>query len=398
MNEENCLVVVGEQSGEDHALSFLPALQAQVPGLHFFGVGGDRLAALGMEITYHLRNFATMGFVNVLAKVPFYYWALHDLTKEAVRRQCRYAILVDFQDFNLRLAQRLAAVGIKVFYYVAPQAWVWRPGRTKVLAAAVEVLFTILPFEKSWFTERGVKQVVSVLHPLAAVYGQEIQQWRQGQVQAKIQNMPTAAKKRLLLLPGSRNQEVKSLLPLFMEVAQELQQIMPLEVSAVLSPSLHKKTSQMITDLAAQGRIDQVYGAGDLMAALKNAHVCLAASGTVTLACALMQVPTVICYKLSKLNELIYRCLVSYRGPIGLANIIRQELTFPEFLQEDACPAKIIPILRKWLNSPAEYQQIAERLHTTLSCLTGANEDAAAVMAAYFQRPREPQQESLRKP
>jgi len=123
MKEEHCLVIAGEQSGEDHALSFLPSLQKKAPHLHFFGVGGERLAKLGMEIIYPLRSFATMGFVNVLAKVPFYYRALRHLTQEAVRRQCRYAILVDFQDFNLRLAQRLSAAGIKVFYYVAPQAW-----------------------------------------------------------------------------------------------------------------------------------------------------------------------------------------------------------------------------------------------------------------------------------
>ena len=387
MDKENCLVVVGEQSGEDHALSFLPALQAQVPTLHFFGVGGERLAAMGMELTYHLRSFATMGFINVLAKLPFYYHALNHLAKEAVRRKCRYAILVDFQDFNLRLAQKLAAAGIKVFYYVAPHAWVWRPGRTKILAAAVEVLFTILPFEKSWFKERGVKQVVSVLHPLAAVYGEEIQQWQQGLVQAKIQNMPTAEKKRLLLLPGSRNQEVQALFPLFMQVAQELKSITPLEISTVLSPSLNPRTRQLITEQAALGLIDKVYAASELMAALKNAHVCLAASGTVTLACALMQVPTVICYKISKLNALIYRCLVSYRGPVGLANIIRQEIIFPEFLQEAAVPANIIPVLRKWLSSATEYRQVAERLHTTLSCLTGENEDAAMVMAKYFQHP-----------
>lgn len=388
MKEEHCLVIAGEQSGEDHALSFLPALQKKVPHLHFFGVGGDRLAALGMEIIYPLRRFAVMGFVNVLAKVPFYYRALRHLTQEAVRRQCRYAILVDFQDFNLRLAQRLAAAGIKVFYYVAPQAWVWRPGRTKILASAVEVLFTILPFEKSWFKERGVKQVVSVLHPLAVVHGEEVQKWQQGPAAAKIQSMPTAEKKRLLLLPGSRNQEVKSLLPLFLQVALELKKIMPLEISTVLSPSLAPEPTKQIKDLAAQRVIDRIYPDYELIDALKNSHVCLAASGTVTLACALFQVPTVICYKLSWLNELIYRCCVSYEGPIGLANIIRQELIFPEFLQRQATVENILPVLRKWLGSPHEYAALAQRLQSTLSCLTGENEDAAEVMAAYFKGER----------
>ena len=386
MRDKYCLVIAGEQSGEDHALSFLPNLQKKVPHLRFFGVGGDRLAKLGMEIIYPLRSFATMGFVNVLAKVPFYYRALQYLTQEAVRRKCRYAILVDFQDFNLRLAQRLAAQGIKVFYYVAPQAWVWRPGRTKILASAVEVLFTILPFEKSWFKERGVKQVVSVLHPLAVVYGEEIQRWQQGPSLAKVQSMPTAEKKRLLLLPGSRNQEVKSLLPLFLQVAEELKKITPLEVSVVLSPSLSTANSDHLKALAKEQVIDHLYADNELIDALKNAHVCLAASGTVTLACALFQVPTVICYKISWINELIYRCCVSYEGPIGLANIIRQEIIFPEFLQRQACPENILPVLRKWLGSPHEYAAIVQRLQSTLSCLTGENEDAAEVMAQYFQK------------
>ena len=166
MLEESCLIIAGEKSGEEHAMSFLPDVLKNVPDLKLFGVGGEEMQALGVELLYHLKDFSSWGFSEVIGKIPFYFKALQHIEEEVVRRGCQTAILIDFQDFNMRLAKRLKRRGVKVLYYVAPQAWAWKAWRATTLSKTVHTLFTILPFEKDWFKERGVNQVCSVPHPL----------------------------------------------------------------------------------------------------------------------------------------------------------------------------------------------------------------------------------------
>ena len=116
------LLIAGEKSGEEHALSFVPELLRKFPNLHFYGVGGDNLKSNGMELLYHLRDFSSWGFTEVIGKIPFYFKALRKIEAEVERRNTKIAILIDFQDFNMRLAKKISKKGVKVLYYVAPQA------------------------------------------------------------------------------------------------------------------------------------------------------------------------------------------------------------------------------------------------------------------------------------
>ena len=131
---ENVLIIAGEKSGEEHALTFLEGLKVQHPEIKFWGVGGDELAAQGMELKYHLRDFSSWGFSEVIKKLPFYIKALKNIEQEALKRKTKTAILIDFQDFNLRLAKRLKKQGVNVLYYVAPQAWAWKASSRGVAA------------------------------------------------------------------------------------------------------------------------------------------------------------------------------------------------------------------------------------------------------------------------
>ena len=148
------LVVAGEKSGEEHFLSLLKDFQ-RPDSINFFGVGGQEMKRAGVECFYDLNSFSSMGFSEPIKKLPFYIKALNKLVDEATRRKAKYAILIDFQEFNLKLAKKLSMSGVKVLYYVAPQAWAWRPGRCKKLSAYTHRLFTILPFEQEWFESRG---------------------------------------------------------------------------------------------------------------------------------------------------------------------------------------------------------------------------------------------------
>ncbi len=371
MQQANCLLIAGEKSGEEHALSFLPELQKLCPQYKFWGVGGDDLAKRDMELVYHLKDFSSWGISEVIGQIPFYLKALKHIEKLCVERQTKVAILIDFQTFNLKLAKRLKKKGIKVLYYVAPQAWAWKAWRAKTLGACVHTLFTIIPFEKNWFMQRGVTHVRGVDHPLWRHYGALIQSRNPRKKFADLKN-----KIKILILPGSRNFEVSSLLPVFMEAAQKLGEKYQVELSLVRSPSVKDEHFATYLD-----KFSHIYSSGELSQALLESDFCMAASGTVTLACALFELPTVVCYKTSKLNEFIFKLFINYDGYISLANIIHEKRVFPEILQEKVLPENIISEFDSWLSHSENYEKVSKLLKQTQTLVQGELQDVAGYMA-----------------
>jgi lipid-A-disaccharide synthase len=356
----SCLVIAGEKSGEEHAMSFFPELKKLCPETHFYGVGGEALEKEGMELLYHLKDFSSMGFSEVIGKIPFYFKALKHLEHEALKRKTQTAILVDFQDFNMRLAQRLSKKGVKVLYYVAPQAWAWKPHRAALLAKSVHTLFSFLPFEKKWFHERGVVQGKSIPHPLMLKY------------QSELQNIPDRPfesfqkKLKLLLLPGSRKAEVYSLLPEFIDSVRELRKSHNLEVHLVKVEHLNSEIYDYF-----QKDIDVWYGSEHLVEAMKVCHMCLAASGTVTLSTGLFELPTVVAYKSSMLNVFIFNNFIKYKGFISLTNIVHGKMLFPEFTQERVTSYQLTRVIRSWMKNEKLYNELKAELKNTKSLLSG---------------------------
>jgi lipid-A-disaccharide synthase len=352
---KNCLIIAGEKSGEEHALSFIRSMKSVSPDCHFWGVGGDELEREGMELIYHLKEFSSWGFSEVIGKIPLYFKALKKIESLVNTKKCKVAILIDFQDFNLRLAKKLKKNGVKVLYYVAPQAWAWKAYRAKVLEGCVHSLFTIIPFEKKWFQSRGVTRVHSVAHPL----------WLK----------EVKAKARLLLLPGSRNFEVKHLLPSFIKAKKELEKEFKLEVGLVSSSNVKK---ELIEPYLRE--IDKVWKNEDLADALKWADCSIAASGTVTLATALFNVPTVVAYKGSLLNEFIYYTFLSYEGFISLANIVHEKEVFSELTQDRASEYNMATELKKIISNENIYNDKIKTLLKTKDLISGGDFDAGEYM------------------
>lgn len=341
-------------------MSFFPELTSLAPDVQFFGVGGEELKSHGMELLYHLRDFSSMGFSEVVGKIPFYFQALQRLEREVVARGTQTAILVDFQDFNMRLAARLKKRGVKVLYYVAPQAWAWKAHRAAALSQNTHTLFTILPFEKAWFQERGVKQIRSIPHPLMLTYKDQLH---------SIPEKPFGAwknKLKILLLPGSRKFEVYNLLPVFIEAIRILGKTMPIEVHLV-------KVDHIDPDFYAQyeKEIDHWYPSERLTDAMRETHLAIAASGTVTLSTGLFELPTVVCYKASLLNEFIFYNFIKYKGPISLTNIIHNERVFPEFVQGDVDPGRIALAIKAWTSNEKLYNKVKMTLQETKKLLSG---------------------------
>jgi lipid-A-disaccharide synthase len=368
---KSCLIIAGEKSGEEHAMSFFPELRRLLPETKFYGVGGELLKKEGMELIYHLGEFSSMGFSEVIGKIPFYFRALNKFETLAQERETKTAILIDFQDFNLRLAQRLSKQGVRVLYYVAPQAWVWKAKRAGVLSRTVHTLFSILPFEKDWFEERGVKQIRSVPHPLRETHAKDL-----AALPEKNWQEMRKKKIKILLLPGSRRFEVELLLPRFIEAIRNLKKDFVIETHLVrvshLSPNLYDYFGN---------EIDHIYDSEELTQAMKTCHLALAASGTVTLSTGLFELPTVVAYRASLLNEFVFRNFIKYEGAVSLTNIIHGKMLFPELIQDEASPARLERALRTWIEDEKAYNHIKRDLKETKVLLSGEEFSVPKYMA-----------------
>jgi lipid-A-disaccharide synthase len=367
---DSCLIIAGEKSGEEHAMSFLPELVKLCPDVKFYGVGGEDLKKEGMELLYHLKDFSSMGFSEVIQKVPFYFKALKNLENEVVRRGTKTAIVVDFQDFNMRLAEKLKKRGVRVLYYVAPQAWAWKAHRAEALSRNTHTLFTILPFEKDWFGQRGVKQIRSIPHPLMLTYKTELESIPEktyGSWQKKL---------KLLLLPGSRRFEVHSLLPEFIKAVKILKETMPVEVHLVKVGHINEAFYDYF-----KNDVDVWYESQDLTKAMRTCHFSFAASGTVTLSTGLFELPTVVCYKASLLNEFIFYNFINYTGPISLTNIIHGKMVFPELTQSQVEPVRLASIIRSWTSNETLYNEMKATLKETKHLLSGDDFSVPQYMA-----------------
>jgi lipid-A-disaccharide synthase len=356
----SCLVIAGEKSGEEHAMSFFPELKSLAPDTEFFGVGGDELKSHGMELLYHLKDFSSMGFSEVIGKVPFYFKALTHLENEVVRRGTRVAILIDFQGFNMKLAKRLSKCGVKVLYYVAPQAWAWKPHRAKKISETVHTLFTILPFERNWFKERGVNQVRSIPHPLMLTYQDELKDIPQKSFGSWDKKL------KILLLPGSRKFEIHALLPIFIESIKKLKEQYSVEVHLVKVSHIKDEIYKYFSS-----EIDIWYESSELPKAMRTCHLSLAASGTVTLSTALFELPTVVCYQASLLNAFVFYNFIKYQGPISLTNIIHNETIFPEFVQDQVNALQITRVIKTWIENESVYNELKHKLRNTKNLLSG---------------------------
>lgn len=365
---KSCLIIAGEKSGEDHCLSFYSQIENIDKDVIFFGVGGDELEKKGMELIYHLKDFSSWGISEVITKIPFYKKALSRIEDEVSKRDCKYAILIDFQGFNHRLAKRLKKRGVKVFYYVAPQAWAWKAWRARELGNCLHTLFTIIPFEKKWFQERGVKRVFSVPHPLMINYKKQLESLKRTR---GFDDMKENLK--VLLLPGSRNYEVKTLLPEFLNSIDMLKKEgRKIELSIVCSESVNEELY-----IPYLKNINKIYKSDELEFALSSHDLALAASGTVTLACALFEIPTIVAYQTSLLNEFIFKTFVSYEGYISLANIVHQEEVFPELMGENATAFNINSSMKLIIDDESCYNLMCNKIAKTAQMLSGETFDIA---------------------
>lgn len=335
------LLVAGEASGDAHGADLVQALRKQAPQIEVFGVGGPALHAAGMHILAETAKIAGMGLLEAWDKV----WALirtyRQLTGILRTTPPDLLVLIDFPEFNLRLAKAAKRAGVPVFYYISPQVWAWRKRRVYTIAQRVDQLAVVFPFEPAFYAAHGC-YVEFVGHPLV----ERVRPNRSREETLRLYDLdPT--RKTIVLLPGSRMQEVKyHLAPLLGAAALlgEQYQFVLAVASTLNAADLQERTQQ------SRVRVVQ----NDTYNLIHAADLALVASGTATLETALLERPMVIVYRLSPLTYVLARLIV--RVPfIGMPNLIAEQRVVPELIQGEVTPERIAAEAKLLLEDPHRY-------------------------------------------
>ncbi len=343
----NIMIVAGEPSGDIHAAHVAEAIKRLHPDTSLFGMGGRQMADVGVELIYDIADSAVMGFAEVLASVPEFYRKMHHLREIALAKQPDAVLLVDFPDFNMRLARQLSSQQFPIVYYIPPKAWAWRPWRAKSIARLTSLVISIFPFEAEFYRRAGAN-VEFVGHPLL-----DFVQVNLTQAQARTSLKQPGNPPIVALLPGSRRKELERLLPVMQEVAHRIHAATPetrflLPLASALSAEdiPHDPLIEII-----EGQTYQVLRAADLA---------IIASGTATLEAACIGTPMIILYKVSRSTWYIARWLVHLKHS-GLPNIIAGDEIAPEFLQDRVNPDLITPTALRLLRDSEAYDR--QRCH-----------------------------------
>ncbi|KYZ76379.1 lipid-A-disaccharide synthase [Anaerosporomusa subterranea] len=322
----------GEASGDLHGASVAKALKALAPDVTMFGMGGRHMAEAGVEIVYDIADLGVIGIVEVIKNLPRLF-RLRDMLGEIMdRERPDVLVVIDYPGFNTRLAKVAKAKGIPIVSYISPSAWAWGKGRAKEVAQTVSKVAAIFPFEADVYREAGA-DVVFVGHPLL-----DIVKPTMTRQEAFSFFGADPARPVLLLLPGSRKQEIENLLPDILDAAAKIAAKLP-ECQFFL-PVASTIPENMLTDLVAKRGLQVSFTHGHTYDLMSIADVAIAASGTVTLEAALLQLPSVIIYKVNSLTYYLGKLLVKIPH-IGLPNIVAGRKILPELLQHNANPDAI---------------------------------------------------------
>jgi lipid-A-disaccharide synthase len=335
MNETiRLMIVAGEPSGDAHGAALVRALRNAAPDVRFevFGATGPLLRAVGVDSVINSDDLAILGLLEIGRALPKFWRAFKQLKRAALERMPEAVILVDWPDFNLRLAHSLHRRGLKVIYYISPQLWAWRSYRVKTVKRDVDLMLAILPFEPEWYERRGATNVQFVGHPLA------------GEVSARYTRVdfcrfndldPT--KPIVSLLPGSRRKELQRVLPPMLDATALISQQRPeVQFVLVVAPSRSPKEAKEIISSLGSSTLPSVFRIThhETREALAASDAAAVASGTATLEAALLGTPMVIVYKESTINWHMLGRLISAEH-YGLVNLIAGERVVTELMQNE---------------------------------------------------------------
>ncbi len=321
------VIVAGEESGDIHAADFIKELKEIYPNLKLSGIGGKRMQALGVEIVNDLANYGVTGLTEVFKQIFKIKKAFKDIQKHLTKERPDLLILVDYPGFNLRLAKYAKQVlGLKVIYYISPQVWGWKMNRVNTIRANVDKMAVILPFEKQIYTKANVP-VEFVGHPL-------IKTVKVNQSITEIKEKFNLSQDKLIcaMLPGSRKNEIKQLMPILCKTAKNLLNLYPnLHFVIPIAESVDK---EMVASYINELQNNFTLIRGKAIETLYCSDIAVVCSGTASFECALLAKPMCIIYKVSWLTYYAATKFILVKF-LGLCNLLANKMVVPELLQYD---------------------------------------------------------------
>lgn len=354
------LMVSGEASGDLHGTSLIEALKELDPSIDIRGMGGKSMIAAGLQ-GIDSTKLSVVGITEVAAKLPVIFKAYNQLKALLKKEDFDAVVLIDYPDFNLRFAKAAAKTNVPILYYISPQIWAWRGGRINLIKRVIDKMLVILPFEEAIYENAGVP-VKYVGHPLSE----------------KISKAPTRDEAReglsigstervVALLPGSRTEEVKRLLPTMLKGIELLKNAEGLEI---LLPAADTISDELLEEILRESPLNIRVVRKDLASVVRAADSAVVASGTASLEVALLGTPMVIVYKVSTTSYMLGKLLIGLDN-IGLPNIVAGERIVTELIQGKVTPENIAREVDLILNDAAKieiikkgYARIQETLHT----------------------------------
>lgn len=372
------MIVAGEASGDAHAAKLVQALRAAEPvtEFSFFGSAGPNMREDGVEAIVNADGLSIVGLAEIGRALPIFLRAARDLKKAAIERKPDVIVLVDFPDFNLKLAKFLSKRGFTVVYYISPQIWAWRSYRSSTVRKYVDLLITILPFEQEWYARKGIHHVEYVGNPLAREVHSELTR-----EEFCADNDFDPSRPNIALLPGSRHTEIVRILPVMLDAAIRVADALPGVQFTISAASLNARRDieKVLAGRSVAGLTVRVIE-GQTYSALQAADAAAVTSGTATLETGIIGTPMAIVYKTSGINYSLLEPLISVEH-YGLINLIAGERVAKELIQHEfTCELLAAELLR--LLEPSTNSKVRDQLKAATSKLGhgGASKRAASAI------------------
>ena len=362
-------IIAGEASGDLHASNLVAEIKKKDKKAEFRGCGGDKMKAQGVDLLKHYRTMAYMGFVEVAVNLRKVLGNISQCKKDILDYQPDVVVLVDYPGFNFRIADFAHKKGFKVIYYISPQLWAWKRRRVKKVKRSVDKMLVILPFEEEFYRRYGV-DVTYVGNPLL----DEMAKYGTANRSIFLRRNSLGEKREIIaLLPGSRKQEVKRMLPVMLKMVPRFPdyQFVVAGVSS-LDRELYK---------GIMGTTDAFFVENQTYELLQNSSAALVTSGTATLETALLTVPEVVCYKATSFSYRLAKAMIKVKY-ISLVNLVMDKAVVKELIQGDLTEDNLAAELELLLHNGKRQRRLLEDYDELRDRLgdVGASEKAAAAI------------------
>jgi len=349
----NIFFSAGESSGDQHAANMFKELQKQLPDIQGLGMGGAKMQQAGIDIRFDSSNIAVIGLVEVLKHYGEIRAALSLMQNLLASEKPDLLVCVDYKEFNLKLARFAKQQGIKVLFYVSPQVWAWRPGRVVTYGKAIDMMAVIFPFEMAYYEAENVPVTyvghpsVDKVHPLRS----KAEDYAEFSLQVE---HPVVG-----LLPGSRVNEIKRMLPVMLAAAEEL--VKSNDTIQFVLPQADSISDELLQEYLQAASVNITVIKNQPYDVIQCCDAIMTASGTASLEIALLQIPMVIAYKLSAITYFFGKYLVNTKF-IGLPNIIAGKGIVKELIQHDVTVDKLATEVKQILDDKVYRQDMLDEL------------------------------------